>query len=104
MAIAANLDQGLGQITQSQQGILGLTLLEITQQAIEDHDDQNGDRVFGKGLLSEIDASGNRGNHQQHDQHDVAELVPENLQGAAACLQLQPVRACIRQPAGNLGR
>ena len=102
MAIASHLDQGLGHVPQGQQSLLGLALLQIPQQAVEKDNHQDCYGVFREGLLVEINASRDDCHDQQHDQHHVAELVPEDLQGTAACLELKTVGAKVGQAARDL--
>ena len=103
LAIAANLDHRLGHVAQGQQRLLGLALLQIAQQAVQAHDQHNGNGVFGELLF-------HKGNHrrdgchgQQHQQHHIAELIPKDLPRASSGRQFQAVGAVARQPFCNLG-
>ena len=93
LAIAAHLHHGLRHVAQGQQGLLRLAFLQITQQAIEHHDHQDRDRIFGKFLLMQRHRCRYGRHRQQHDQHHVAELIPEDLPGAAPRGEFEFVRA-----------
>ena len=102
-AVAAHLHQGLGHVAERQQGLLGLALLQVTQQTIQHHDHQDRDGVLGEFFLMNRNGSGDGRHGQQHDQHHVAELVAQDLPGAATGRKLQPVGSALGQASGTLG-